>query len=111
EYNLGGSTLGGGVTLPLLRARYTYRFRNNPDDSSLNPLVDGDAKVIIQSIGEALDESGTNVIARTTVEVEVEYGSATLLGADYGAQANQSASGSARSMDVGAVQMNQSTGL
>lgn len=111
DYHLGGFALGGGGTLPQLRSRYTFSFRNNPDDLGLNPLLDTDGRVIIRSVGEALDEAGTNVIARTTVEVEVEYGAANLLKGSYGAQANQSAAGTASSLDVNAVQMNQSTGL
>lgn len=109
EYDVGGITLGGGQTLPKLRTRYTFRFRNNADDPGLDPLVDTDARVIIQSVGEALDDSGLVVLARTTVEVEVQYGSPNLMKGGYQAQANMSASGVGVSVDLNPVQMNQST--
>jgi type II secretory pathway pseudopilin PulG len=109
-YDMGGNQVAG-IELPTLKARYTYSFSNNPDDPSLDPTVDQDGRVIITSVGEALDSSGSNVLARTTVQVEVAFGSMQLLKGNYQAMQNQSASGAASSTDLNAVDMSQSTGL
>lgn len=107
SYEVGGFDIGGGDTLPKLNSRYTYSFTNNANDAG-GPTTDTDGRVIITSVGQALDRSGTKVLAQVTLQVEVEWSSVQYLKGGYQTQQNQSASGVSNSSDTGAVDMNSS---
>jgi Tfp pilus assembly protein PilX len=87
----------GGVSgMPTVKARYTYRFVNNPTDPSASATVDTDGRILVVSTGVALDPSGTTVLATTTVQVEVLFNAQTSSKSDYQGQQNQDVSGAAR---------------
>lgn len=109
-YDFGGVDMGG-KKLPLLRARYTYSFSNNPDDPSGSATVDGDGRVVITSTGVALDAAGTTVLSTSTVQVEVSYGAPSTLKGNYQAMQGQSASGASSSKDIQPVDMTKSSTL
>jgi len=109
-YDLGGVDMGG-KRLPLLKARYTYSFSNNPDDPSGSSTVDSDGRVVITSTGVALDSAGTTVLATSTVQVEVSYGASSDLKGNYQAMQGQSASGASSSKDIQPVDMSKSSKL
>lgn len=107
-YEVGGFDIGGGDVLPKLNTRYTYSYSNNANDTG-GPNSDTDGRVIITSVGQALDRSGNKVLAQVTLQVEVEWSSVQFLKGDYSTQQNQSASGVSKSSDTGAVDMGSST--
>ncbi len=103
DYRFGGSN---GV--PIIRARYTYRVQNNPDDPSGSPTVDTDGKVVLVAVGQALDPSGRRVLATVTLQSEVLWMEAGQGTTNYQAQPNQDVSGSLNSHpDVQAVDMSR----
>jgi hypothetical protein len=106
-YQVGGFDIAPGDRLPLMNSRYTYRFTNNPDDTGgLN--VDTDGRVVITSVGQALDRTGNKVLAQVTLQVEVEWSAVQFLRGDYQTQQNQSASGVSKSTDTAAVDLSSS---
>lgn len=101
---------GGVQSIPTVKARYTFSFRNNASDPSGSPTQDNDGRLIIVSIGEALDSAGTNAIARVRLEMEVSWSGYTSGAQDYAGQANQDVTGAARNQpDTSAVDMTKST--
>ncbi|MCD6497783.1 MAG: hypothetical protein J7M25_05680 [Deltaproteobacteria bacterium] len=103
---------GGQQGIPQIRANYTFRFSNNDSDPSASANTDSDGKIVITSVGRAFDSSGTRVIATVTLQMEVEWQAAASSAADYQAQSNQGATGSAQSTsDTGAVDMTGHTSL
>lgn len=110
SYDFGGVDMGG-KRLPLLRARYTYSFSNNPDDPSGSATVDGDGRVVITSTGVALDAAGNTALSTSTVQVEVSYGAPSTLKGNYQAMQGQSASGASSSKDIQPVDMTKSSKL
>jgi len=103
-YHVGGFDIAPGDKLPLMNSRYTYSFSNNPDDTG-GPTVDTDGRIVITSVGQALDRSGTKVLAQVTLQVEVEWSAVQFLKGDYQTQQNQSASGVSKSTDTAGVDM------
>ncbi len=106
-YQVGGFDIAPGDKLPLMRSRYTYSFTNNPEDPG-GATTDTDGRVVLTSVGQALDRSGNKVLAQVTLQVEVEWSAVQLLRGDYQTQQNQSASGVARSTDTAGVDMGSS---
>ncbi len=103
-YQVGGINIAPGDTLPLMNSRYTYTFTNNPDDTG-GTTTDTDGRMIITSVGQALDRSGTKVLSQVTLQVEVEWAATLFLKGDYQTQQNQSASGVSKSTDTAGVDM------
>jgi Tfp pilus assembly protein PilX len=106
-YQVGGFNISPGDKLPLMNSRYTYTFTNNPDDSG-GPNVDTDGRIVVTSVGQALDRTGNKVLAQVTLQVEVEWSAVQFLKGDYQTQQGQSASGVSKSTDTGSVDMGSS---
>lgn len=106
-YQVGGFDIAPGDKLPLMNSRYTYVFSNNPDDAG-GPNEDTDGRIVVTSIGQALDRTGTKVLAQVTLQVEVEWSAVQFLKGDYQTQQNQSASGVSKSTDTAGVDMSSS---
>ncbi len=104
SYQVGGINIAPGDTLPLMNSRYTYTFTNNPDDTG-GTTTDTDGRMIITSVGQALDRSGTKVLSQVTLQVEVEWSATLFLKGDYQTQQNQSAAGVSKSTDTAGVDM------
>lgn len=103
-YQVGGFNIAPGDKLPLMNSRYTYTFTNNPDDAG-GPTVDTDGRIVVTSVGQALDRTGNKVLAQVTLQVEVEWSAVQFLKGDYQTQQGQSASGVSKSTDTGGVDM------
>ncbi len=104
SYEVGGINIAPGDTLPLMNSRYIYSFSNNPDDTG-GATTDTDGRIIITSIGQALDRTGTKVLAQVTLQVEVEWSAVQFLKGDYQTQQGQSASGVSKNTDTAGVDM------
>jgi len=103
---------GGTQGLPLIRADYTYRFRNNDDDPSGVQTVDQDGRIILVSVGRVYDPTGTRVLATVTLQMELEWNAAQAGKGDYQAQSNQGVTGGTRTHpDVYSVNMGSSMRL
>ncbi len=107
SYQVGGFDIAPGEKLPQMNSQYTYTFTNNPDDPG-GPNADTDGRIVITSVGRALDRTGNKVLAQVTLQVEVQWNAVQFLKGGYQTQQNQSASGVSKNTDTGSVDMSSS---
>ena len=103
-YRLDEFEIPGGV-------RGQYHCVTTGGSSMVVPVAE-DGRIVMVSEGRAYDPSGTRVVSRVTLQMEIEWRTAEAGTGDYQAQPNQDVSGGARKhQDTSGVDMSSSTQL